>query len=70
MSSNNMGDTISNRITRLEMLLNDDIHTDGITRDSLIDTLLLLYEECNNQCMIKGNPYIASFIAKCRYKIR
>ena len=69
MASSYSSDSISTRISRLEGLLNDDIHTSAITKDSLIDTLLLLYEECNNQCMIKSNPYIASFIDKCKYSL-
>lgn len=36
-----------------------------ISREILIDALILLYDECNNEFLMK-DPLIADFVEKCR----
>jgi hypothetical protein len=69
-----MGDirmeSITNRIQVLDGLIkgqvdSDDIHTSLLTRDGLLDSLLLLYEECGHENLMK-NKHVAAFVRKCK----
>lgn len=37
-----------------------------LSREGLLDALFVLYEECNNEHMMK-NEHISSFVTKCKY---
>ncbi len=37
-----------------------------VTREGLLDALLVLYDECNSDCLMK-NEYIADFVHKCEF---
>lgn len=67
-------ESITARIQRLTSLLNksfvekrNDANSSClIARETLLDALLLLYDECNNEFLMK-DPLIADFVDKCRY---
>jgi hypothetical protein len=50
-------------------VLTDDILTSLTTRDGLLDALLVLYEECSHDYLIKKNKHVSAFIRKCRQKL-
>lgn len=67
-------ESIPSRIKRLTTLLNKTIvekrnDANGsclLSRETLLDALILLYDECNNEFLMK-DPLIADFVEKCGY---
>ena len=61
---------ITSKILKLDQLLQGKcvrgINAFQITREGLIDALLVLYEECTSD-EFKKNQYISKFIKKCKY---
>lgn len=65
-------ESVSQRISRLNSILSKTIienKTDNgstlISREELLDALMLLYDECNNEFLMK-DPHIAEFVNKCK----
>ncbi len=66
-------ESISERIKRLTNLLfkstavpKTDTGSFLISREALLDSLILLYDECNNEFLMK-DPLIAEFVDKCTH---
>lgn len=66
-------ESITKRILHLNSLLSrsvSDSQTDSnfylISREALIDALILLYDECNNEFLMKDS-LISDFVEKCGY---
>ncbi|XP_056008615.1 citron Rho-interacting kinase-like isoform X2 [Ostrea edulis] len=62
-------ESIEKRIEVLDGLvagsvLTDDIFTSLTTRDGLLDALLVLYEECSHDYLLKKNKHVSTFIRK------
>ena len=68
MEQNN--ENIAKRISNLNNLLVRSLDSKAsagsclISREVLIDALILLYDECNNEFLMK-DPLIADFVEKC-----
>ena len=66
-------ESIRDRIIRLNSLLTrstNEVKEDAngaITREVMLDSLILLYDECNNEFLMK-DPLIAEFVEKCKLK--
>lgn len=65
-------ESIRDRILRLNNLLSQStlpVKSDSngsISCELLLDSLILLYDECNNEFLMK-DPLIADFVEKCEY---
>ena len=65
----NYENSVASRIAKLDQLFQGKSslveHKSIVGKDGLLDGLLLLYEECNNDTLMK-NKFIAEFVKKCK----
>lgn len=60
-------DAISVRLAKLnnQFLGRSTAGKRSLHRDGLLDALSVLYDECNNETLKKGDVHIAKFVEKC-----
>ena len=58
-------ESVRDRVIRLSNLLTQSDGNGTITREIMLDSLLVLYDECNNEFLMK-DPLIAEFVEKCK----
>ena len=62
------GEPISSKTSKLNQLLQGKLSTTAdkntITREGLVDALLVLYAKCSKSALMK-NDHISSFVKKC-----
>ena len=67
-----MDDTIEQRIEILDQLLQKTVECDDdsvslslVAREGLLDSLLVLYDECHEN-LLHSNKLVAAFVKKCK----